>query len=97
MARQCHHCGHEWPYSRPPGRQESCEKCGSDWRVCLNCAHYDPGAAQQCREVRAEPVADKDRANFCEWFVFGEDTHGRWPQDRRAEEARERLRRLFGD
>lgn len=36
------------------------------------CRHYDTGKAKQCREPMAEEVtkevADKTRANFCEWF-----------------------------
>ncbi len=40
-------------------------------RVCLNCSFYAPGAANDCREPQAERVVDKERANFCEFFVLG--------------------------
>lgn len=94
--RHCYHCGWEWTYSGVPGRNDSCERCGADLRVCLNCARYDAGAAYQCREPRAEPVADKDRSNYCEWFEFARRVFvpkgGKDP----AAEARERLRRLLG-
>jgi hypothetical protein len=45
-------------------------KCRADLRVCLNCAHYDPRVAHQCRERRAEPVLEKHIGNFCEYFEF---------------------------
>jgi hypothetical protein len=65
--------------------------------VCLNCAHYDPRVAQQCRERRAEAVGEKDRANFCEWFEFGADTWRGGGESERARQAREAFNRLFGD
>jgi hypothetical protein len=98
MTRHCHNCGQEWPYDRQPGRSEICEKCSAELHVCLNCARYDRAVAQQCRETRAEPVADKDRANFCDWFEFARRNYS--PDDagnRRADQAREQFRRLFGD
>jgi hypothetical protein len=33
------------------------------------CRHYDAHRAGQCRELAAERVADKIRANDCGWFV----------------------------
>jgi hypothetical protein len=97
MSKQCHQCGQVWDVTREPGRQETCEKCGADWKVCLNCAHYDPKVAHQCRERRAEPVDEKDRANYCEWFELGEDRHVGGPSNFREDAARERLKKLLGD
>jgi len=66
-------------------------------RVCLNCRHFDLAVAQQCRESRAEPVAEKDRANFCEWFDLARRHYTpRGGRDRTAE-ARDQLKQLFGD
>jgi hypothetical protein len=45
-----------------------CTSCGKDLRVCKNCRFYLPGASNDCRETSAEPVKDKERANFCDWF-----------------------------
>jgi hypothetical protein len=98
MTRHCHQCGWEWTIPGLPGRSEACDRCGADLRVCLNCVSYDPRAAQQCRERRAEPVLDKDRGNFCEWFEFARRTFtpkGDGPD--RTAEAREQLKKLFGD
>src|SRR5260221_12624116 len=70
MTRHCHNCG--WEYTLPglPGRTESCHQCGADLKVCLNCLSYDPRMAHQCRDRRADPVAEKHAANFCAYFDF---------------------------
>ena len=73
-------------------------KCRADLRVCLNCQSYDARVAQQCRERRAEPVLEKDRGNFCEYFEF---IRRAWTPKTEANPretaARERMNKLFGD
>ena len=97
MTRHCHQCGWEWTSARPPGRTETCERCGAEMRVCLNCRHYDPGVAQQCRETRAEPVAEKDRANYCEWFELARRVYVPPGGPDRSTQARAQFRKLFGE
>jgi len=67
-------------------------------KVCLNCVHYDAKVAYQCRERRADPVAEKHAANFCEYFEMIRRTFvpaaGANP---RESAAREQLKKLFGD
>lgn len=71
-APRCFSCGKELALpAGPVGRRESCTHCGSDVRACRNCAHYDPRAYNECREVQAERVVEKERANFCDYFVLG--------------------------
>ena len=50
------------------GFRDSCEACGVDLHVCRNCAHHDRSAYNECRESSAERVADRDRANRCDYF-----------------------------
>jgi ribosome-binding protein aMBF1 (putative translation factor) len=98
MTRHCHHCGAEYTLARQPGRSETCERCGADLHVCLNCISYDPRVAQQCRDQRAEPVAEKQVANFCEDFELARRQWLPKPEaNDRAAAARERLKKLFGD
>lgn len=97
MTRHCYNCGWIWTYTSAPGRSDSCPQCHADLRVCLNCARYNERAAQQCTEPRAEPVADKDRANYCEWFSFAVRNFTRRTESDRAAAAREALRKLLGD
>ena len=98
MTKHCHNCGSEWTLAGQPGRGESCPTCRADLRVCLNCVSYDARAAQQCRDRRAEPVAEKHVGNFCEYFEFA---RREWVQKKdanpREQTAREHLRKLFGD
>jgi hypothetical protein len=98
MTHHCHKCGWEWRVSGQPGRSESCPRCGSDLRVCLNCAFYDINAAYQCQERRAEPVAEKHLANYCEYFDFARRVFvAKSEENTREIAAREQLKRLLGD
>ncbi|HNQ74106.1 MAG TPA: hypothetical protein PKN95_10950 [Verrucomicrobiota bacterium] len=94
--RHCWKCGAEYPERRSPGRSETC-LCGADLKVCLNCAHYDRTVAYQCRERRAEPVMDKDVANYCEWFELARRVYMAPAEAQfRADRARDQLKRLLG-
>ena len=53
------------------GFRAECDGCGADLHVCLNCAHHDPSAYNECREPNAERVSDRDRANRCDYFAPG--------------------------
>jgi hypothetical protein len=63
----CWHCGAGLTHP-DYGRENACLDCGKATRSCRNCARYAPGRANDCSEPLAEPVADKQRANFCELF-----------------------------
>ena len=49
-------------------RSESCISCKNDLHSCIQCANYDIGAYNSCREPQAERVLDKERSNFCDHF-----------------------------
>jgi hypothetical protein len=98
--RHCWKCGTEYKLSGSPGRLEACERCGSDLKVCLNCASYDPKVAHQCRDRRAEVVDEKHMANYCDYFemirreyMAKEDGFAA----SREVKARDTLKKLFGD
>jgi hypothetical protein len=96
--RHCWNCGTDWSFTRQPGRNETCEKCGADLKVCLNCVSYDKTVAYECRDRRAEEVAQKDRSNYCEYFEMAKREFVQ-VQDRSAREdkARDQLKKLLGD
>ena len=54
--------------SLPVGRAEYCRACRAEIHVCRMCRFYDLTKARQCAEPVAEPVHDKERANFCGYF-----------------------------
>lgn len=82
-----------------PGRRDQCEKCKTDFRCCHNCVHFDRAVAHQCRERRAEPVQEKDRANYCEYFDFARRVFivSNNEANTKEEAARNELKKLFGD
>ena len=49
-------------------REGECPRCRKQTHVCRNCRFYEPGRPNDCQEPVAEPVNDKDRANFCDYF-----------------------------
>ncbi|MBL9128518.1 MAG: hypothetical protein JNL97_12765 [Verrucomicrobiales bacterium] len=95
--RHCHHCGTAYGLDGAPGRSETCERCRNDLRVCANCVHFDARVAHQCRERRADPVAEKTAANFCEYFEFAVRDWIPGAANAREAAARDRLKKLFGD
>ena len=64
----CRVCGRETAVGEIIGRRDNCESCGAALRSCLQCRHHDPAYSNDCRELQAEPVPDKEKANFCEFY-----------------------------
>jgi hypothetical protein len=96
--RHCWNCGTEYQLAGTPGRSESCAVCRSDLKVCRNCVSYDARVAHQCRDRRADPVAEKHLANYCEYFEMIRREFIPPAQDvSREAKARETLKKLFGD
>lgn len=92
----CWKCGAEMPdVPLPVGRGEECPKCISSVRVCRMCRFYDPDASNDCREIMADVVQDKEAANTCDYFS------PRAPEQERDEaeaaEAKAKLRAAFGE
>jgi hypothetical protein len=65
----CHHCRGELKVGGYISRSDECPQCGSDVHCCLNCDNYDPYAHNKCREPQAEWVTDREKANFCDFFI----------------------------
>lgn len=98
LTRHCHKCGWEWSLPGQPGRSETCHRCSSDLRVCLNCASYDAHVAYQCRDRRADPVQEKAEGNFCELFDFARRVYVPKKEfSSREAAARDQLKKLLGD
>ena len=60
------------------------------------CLHFDASVVRQCREDGAEDVTEKERPNFCDWFVPNENAFN---PNRKADAvaAKATLDALFGD
>ena len=90
---QCYRCGTRFDGERVQVRGV-CSHCAAFLHCCRNCDFYAPGLANECREPRAERVADKGQGNFCDWFRPA--TAPRTAPDASASGARAALNALFG-
>lgn len=63
----CYFCAIEIAEAKIHIRDE-CPACGRDLHICLNCEFYNANAYRQCRESIREPVQDKEKANYCDFF-----------------------------
>ena len=73
--KTCYKCGATFEIEKV-SRRDECPQCGTDLRVCLNCAFYAESKANACAEPQAEPVKEKERANYCDFFRFKEAAAG---------------------
>lgn len=64
----CHKCGKITESISSIGLRDECT-CGADLHACMSCKHYDASSYNECREPVAERVREKDRANFCDFFL----------------------------
>src|SRR5438552_12590628 len=93
---QCQLCGAPVTIAEPLPRDAECGSCKHDLRCCRNCRHYDPSYNNSCRETMADPVEDKLRRNFCEYFYFNRAPYAAGAVSSRADEARAKLESLIG-
>jgi hypothetical protein len=96
--RRCIFCGHEFNDNMEIFRSTVCPGCGKDVKICKNCDFYSPGSHWDCRETIPESVREKDKANFCSYFVFRKTgTHKGTESTSKEEDARDAFGKLFGD
>ena len=87
----CAFCHNEITETRIHIRDE-CPACGRDLHICLTCEFYDPNAYRQCRESIREPVQDKEKANYCDFFRALKTNTSRYDS---IHETVSKLNRLF--
>ncbi|MEO5616262.1 MAG: hypothetical protein ABIS67_00680 [Candidatus Eisenbacteria bacterium] len=93
----CHHCSAAIDVHEPVARDAECPACRGDVRCCRNCRHYDERYNNACTETQADPVPDKARRNFCEFFYFSRDpVAAAGGGAKRESDARAKLDALFG-
>jgi hypothetical protein len=90
----CAFCGGEIKIKGQVRRRAKCPHCDRDLRCCKQCKSYDPNAYNECREVTAERITDKERSNFCDSFVpRGSKVRG--GRSSRTKDAKDALEALF--
>ena len=93
----CYRCGGSLAMlSLPLSRRDECPHCQNYLHVCRMCTHYAPLVVRQCREDDADDVKEKERLNFCDYFLPAENAFD--PAGKRAADTAAReLGNLFGD
>jgi hypothetical protein len=95
----CWYCGSPITEEEPIGRSSHCQNCGKDLRACKNCRFLLSDANGGCRETSAERQADRERANFCDWFSldkkFRSQTPGQSKEQSKASSSRAAFDNLF--
>lgn len=94
LMKICHACKRELVLVKGAGRRDECPSCGVDLRCCFHCSFYDSAASKQCREPMADLVRQKEKANFCDYFVFGESPRAGAPAAS-TDQTRKALDELF--
>ncbi len=68
---QCRKCNTEYSFHGRLEFRARCPQCDTALHVWLQCAYFDRGAYNGCREPKAERIVDKERENRCEYFSPG--------------------------
>ena len=71
--KACSLCGTQIEVDKYFSRKSVCAKCGADLHICMNCRFYSERAHNKCSEPKAEFQRSREKANFCDYFVFRED------------------------
>ena len=53
----------------PMSTYAECSSCNAQLHVCRMCGYWDSQIRTGCKEERAEEIRDREKANFCEWFL----------------------------
>lgn len=91
----CCFCSETIAIEQKISRRDTCPRCDRDLRCCKQCHFFDPHAYNECREVAAERIVDKGRANFCDFYVPKGEKVGRGGSANRTKEAKAALEALF--
>lgn len=91
----CYHCGAEIKIEGIITRTDECPHCASDVHCCFNCSNYDSAAHNKCREPQSEWVADREKGNFCDYFIANTLMPGGKAGPLKSNETREAFENLF--
>lgn len=90
----CWKCGKEINVSEV-FRTSECPLCTADLHCCKACKFYSPGSHFECKETVDECIADKEKANFCDFYRINPDVKP-GSDSSKADAARNAFNALFG-
>lgn len=91
--KRCALCKKEIEVDKYFSHKSSCPACSGDLHICRNCRFYSESSHNKCSEPKAEFQRTRDKANFCDYFVFAESMLSASDTDKEA--ARKKLDDLF--
>jgi hypothetical protein len=68
--RTCYKCGAQLQERARVPLKELCPHCDSFLHCCRNCRHYAADRHNHCMSGTTEFVADIERGNYCDEFMF---------------------------
>ncbi len=89
----CSLCGRQIEVDKYFSRKSACPKCGGDLHICMNCRFFSESAHNKCVEPKAEFQRSREKANFCDYFVFKEG--GPASSDKTRQDALKKFDDLF--
>lgn len=86
---QCFNCKKELDVS--PGqrimRTDECQHCYGSIHCCKMCQFYDQSAYNECRESSADRTVEKEKSNFCDYYILKEPGANENGQESHLEKA----------
>lgn len=74
MSLTCYNCSSKLDLEENEkiSRNEQCSSCYVSLRCCRMCKFYDESSYNECKETSAQRILDKEKANFCDYFLLSE-------------------------
>jgi len=72
-------------------RHDECFKCKTILRCCKMCHFYDVLTYNECKEINAERILDKERPNYCSYFQVAINAGSKKPDKDRLLDAASKL------
>ncbi|OUR93095.1 hypothetical protein A9Q84_21565 [Halobacteriovorax marinus] len=68
----CHACGKTLDLEANSKilRSDECPYCYAGLHCCKMCGFYDTSTYNECRESNADRILEKEKSNFCDYFVL---------------------------
>lgn len=66
---RCRDCGREQALLDAVAVDAACSGCGAALHACVNCAHFDTAARNECRKPVPERIRSKTKPNQCELYA----------------------------
>ncbi len=60
----------EYELNKKISRGAECPKCKTGLKCCKMCVFFDLTSYNECKEPVAERIVEKEKANFCDYFMM---------------------------